>query len=272
MRLATRGGMQCHAGFPQRQIVAGRLKDAGEDRCGSTLGSLSSDFRVPLSWRALKGRIRWKRGRVRPCRVMTRVVLVPADGKSSFRGNNTTEKGSNIPDKDKYEAQGTIDGKMRDFGSVGNKEVDLATSKGKNRLPQDKSYKQSKAEGKLKKVVQRKEQQHGLVRALFTAFRAWERQKKLVDLEALTEEAVERAVEVSLLVYTAKVIEDNEWKMLYCLQNAEAEKVGERSKVSLADVEPYLRSVGIVEVKHLRMLSNLCALTYFMDKVTVRHQ
>jgi hypothetical protein len=83
------------------------------------------------------------------------------------------------------------------------------------------------------------------VRALFTAFRAWERQKKLVDLEALTEEAVERAVE-----------------------NAEAEKVGERSKVSLADVEPYLRTVGIVELKHLRMMSNLCALTYFMDKVT----
>jgi hypothetical protein len=180
---------------------------------------------------------------------MTRVVLVPADGKSSFKGNVTTEKGSNIPDKDKSEAQGTVGGKMGDFGSVGNQEVDLATSRGNDWLPQDKSGKQSRTEGKFKKVVQRKQQHHGLVRALFTAFRAWERQKKLVDLEALTEEAVERAVE-----------------------NAEAEKVGERSKVSLADVEPYLRTVGIVELKHLRMMSNLCALTYFMDKVTVRHQ
>lgn len=270
MRLAMRGGMQCHAGFPQRQIVAGRQKYADEDRCRSALGSFSADFRVPLSWRALKGRIRWKRGRVRSCRVMTRVVLVPADGKSSFKGNVTTEKGSNIPDKDKSEAQGTVGGKMRDFGSVGNQEVDLATSRGNNWLPQDKSGKQSTAEGKFKKVVQRKQQHHGLVRALFTAFRAWERQKKLVDLEALTEEAVERAVEVSLLV--AQDIEDMQFKMFYCLQNAEAEKVGERSKVSLADVEPYLRTVGIVELKHLRMMSNLCALTYFMDKVTVRRQ
>lgn len=73
-------------------------------------------------------------------------------------------------------------------------------------------------------------------------------------------------------MHVAQDVEDMQFKMFYCLQNAEAEKVGERSKVSLADVEPYLRTVGIVELKHLRMMSNLCALTYFMDKVTVRRQ
>lgn len=37
------------------------------------------------------------------------------------------------------------------------------------------------------------------------------------------------------------------------------------------EIEPFLRAVGILELKHLRMLSNLCSLTYFMDtKVTVR--
>jgi len=205
--MAMREGMQCHAGFPQRQIVTGRQKYAGKDRYRSALGGFDEDYNLSLSWRALKGRIRWKRGRLRPCRVMTRVVLVPADGKSSFKGNNATEKGSDIPDKDKYEAQGTVDRRMRDFGSVGNQEVDLATSRRKNWLPQDRTGEESRARGKPKKAIQRKQQHHGLVRALFTAFRAWERQKKLVDLEALTEEAVERAVEVSLQV-------DATWNMV----------------------------------------------------------
>ncbi len=35
------------------------------------------------------------------------------------------------------------------------------------------------------------------------------------------------------------------------------------------NLEPYLKPVGIMETYYIRMLSNLCALTYQLDRVTV---
>jgi hypothetical protein len=36
-----------------------------------------------------------------------------------------------------------------------------------------------------------------------------------------------------------------------------------------ADISHLLRSVGVMELRYVRMLSNLCSLTYYPDKVTV---
>lgn len=36
------------------------------------------------------------------------------------------------------------------------------------------------------------------------------------------------------------------------------------------DITSFLRPVGVMELRYVRMMSNLCALTYLMDKVTVR--
>lgn len=54
----------------------------------------------------------------------------------------------------------------------------------------------------------------------------------------------------------------------------QAEKVQNKAKARKekeppADISKYLRGVGLLEMRYMRMVSNLCAQTYYMQKLTV---
>lgn len=55
-------------------------------------------------------------------------------------------------------------------------------------------------------------------------------------------------------------------------QNDVAEELELRHKAALPppDLTRYLQPVGMMEARYVRMLSSLCAQTYFMNKLTVR--
>ncbi len=53
-----------------------------------------------------------------------------------------------------------------------------------------------------------------------------------------------------------------------------AEKVQDKAKAKkqkepAADISKYLRGAGLMETRYVRMVSSLCAQTYYMHKLTV---
>ena len=56
---------------------------------------------------------------------------------------------------------------------------------------------------------------------------------------------------------------------------SQAEKVQDKAKAKkdkepAADIAKYLRAAGLMETRYVRMVANLCAQTYYMEKLTVR--
>ena len=52
----------------------------------------------------------------------------------------------------------------------------------------------------------------------------------------------------------------------------QAEKAQDKAKAKKelpADISKYLRGAGLLEMRYVRMVSNLCAQTYYMHKLTV---
>lgn len=54
----------------------------------------------------------------------------------------------------------------------------------------------------------------------------------------------------------------------------QAEKVQDKAKAKkekepAADISKYLRGTGLMETRYVRMVSSLCAQTYYMHKLTV---
>ncbi len=45
-----------------------------------------------------------------------------------------------------------------------------------------------------------------------------------------------------------------------------------KAKAPLADIRRYLKATGLIELRHIRKLSSLCAQTYYIKKLTVRLQ
>lgn len=45
-----------------------------------------------------------------------------------------------------------------------------------------------------------------------------------------------------------------------------------KTKAPLADIRRYLKATGLIELRHIRKLSSLCAQTYYIKKLTVRLQ
>ena len=43
-----------------------------------------------------------------------------------------------------------------------------------------------------------------------------------------------------------------------------------KAKAPLADIRRYLKATGLIELRHIRKLSSLCAQTYYIKKLTVR--
>ena len=55
-----------------------------------------------------------------------------------------------------------------------------------------------------------------------------------------------------------------------CAQAEEASKQVQPVKAPPADIRAYLKATGLHEMRYVRMLSSLCAETYYLSKVSVR--
>lgn len=91
-------------------------------------------------------------------------------------------------------------------------------------------------------------QSRGLAGVLLSALRVWERQDQhKTTTEDLLVEAAVRGDQAS---------------------KSEGKTSGKKTPTPPPAIDPFLRPVGVMELRYIRMLSNLSALTYFMNKLT----
>ncbi|KAL4542680.1 hypothetical protein Ndes2526B_g04631 [Nannochloris sp. 'desiccata'] len=90
-------------------------------------------------------------------------------------------------------------------------------------------------------------QSRGLAGVLLSAMRVWERQEQQkISTEELLAQAAVRGDQISKL---------------------DAKNSGKKTAPPPPAIEPFLRPVGIMELRYIRMLSNMSSLTYFMSKL-----
>ena len=56
-----------------------------------------------------------------------------------------------------------------------------------------------------------------------------------------------------------------------CCWQADAAETKGDVKAPPADIRRYLKATGLIELRYIRKLSSLCAQTYYIRKLTVRH-